>query len=201
MSTRERLNQIGPRISNSDFRSQTGIGNEIACYIFDYPPKDEEVVRTYLPVLMNHLQSEHPNETAFHLDLFDVLIEYLDQRKLLTQTLKMQGRKSDKEILKALRGPLSIERFRDYLQSQYELDKADMVLMSGVGRVWPMLRMHSLLNALHVPMETTPLILFYPGCFDGTSLSLFCNASEENTAPNQRPYYRAFTLVPGGPTT
>ena len=36
-----RLNQILPRITSADFLSSEGIGNEIACYIFDYPAEDE----------------------------------------------------------------------------------------------------------------------------------------------------------------
>ena len=200
MPTRERLNLIGPRISSPEFREQRGIGNEIACYIFDYPPEDELEVRSFLPVLLKHLRTDRPDASILHLDLFDVVLEYLEHRKLLAQALRMQGAKPDADLLKALRGALSVERLRDHIQSVHKLDAHDMVLMSGAGRVWPMIRMHSLLNALHVAMGTTPLLLFYPGCFDGTSLRLFGDVEQESTTPNPKPYYRAFTLVPGGPT-
>lgn len=198
--TRERLNLIGPRISSPEFRAQRGIGNEIACYIFDYPPEDELEVRAHLPALLKQLRSGGADDSILHLDLFDVVLEYLEHRKLLNQAMKMQGAKPDADLLKALRGALSVERLRDHIQAKHELTSRDMVLMSGVGRVWPMVRMHSLLNALHVAMGTTPLLLFYPGCFDGTSLRLFGDVEQESTTPNPKPYYRAFTLVPGGPT-
>ena len=198
--TRERLNLIGPRISSPEFRAQRGIGNEIACYIFDYPPEDELEVRAHLPALLKQLRSGGADDSILHLDLFDVVLEYLEHRKLLAQAMKMQGAKPDADLLKALRGALSVERLRDHIQAKHDLADRDMVLMSGVGRVWPMVRMHSLLNALHVAMGTTPLLLFYPGCFDGTSLRLFGDVKQESTTPNPKPYYRAFTLVPGGPT-
>ena len=35
----ERLNRILPRVISDDFLNASGIGNEIALYIFDYPPK------------------------------------------------------------------------------------------------------------------------------------------------------------------
>ena len=38
---RKRLNQILPCITSKSFLSSEGIGNEIACYIFDYPPEGE----------------------------------------------------------------------------------------------------------------------------------------------------------------
>ena len=37
----DRLNLILPHITSKAFLSSEGIGNEIACYIFDYPATDE----------------------------------------------------------------------------------------------------------------------------------------------------------------
>ena len=37
----ERLNKILARVISDEFLSGGGIGNEIAFYIFDYPPEDE----------------------------------------------------------------------------------------------------------------------------------------------------------------
>jgi hypothetical protein len=42
-----RLNQILPRVTSEDFLSSEGIGNEIACYIFDYPAQRELQVREH----------------------------------------------------------------------------------------------------------------------------------------------------------
>jgi len=47
----ERLNKIMPRIVSDEFLSGSGIGNEIAFYIFDYPPEDELRVRDFLRTL------------------------------------------------------------------------------------------------------------------------------------------------------
>ena len=55
--------------------------------------------------------------------------------------------------------------------------------------MWPLLRAHSLLNNLHAVMGKTPLVLFYPGRYDGHSLRLFGKIKGAN-------YYRAFRLVP-----
>ena len=65
----------------------------------------------------------------------------------------------------------------------------DMVFISGVGSVWPLLRAHSLLNSLHPLLDQTPLVLFYPGHYDGQTMSLFGKIPSNN-------YYRAFELVP-----
>ena len=39
-SLTERLNQILARVTSPAFLSGQGIGNEIACYIFDYPASE-----------------------------------------------------------------------------------------------------------------------------------------------------------------
>ena len=44
----DRLNKILPRLVSDDFLSGSGIGNEIAFYIFDYPPEDELRVRDHI---------------------------------------------------------------------------------------------------------------------------------------------------------
>ena len=68
------------------------------------------------------------------------------------------------------KGPLAAEKVRDFIADEYKPADYDLVLVSGVGSVWPMLRAHSLLNCLHTVMGKTPLVMFYPGRFDGTTL-------------------------------
>jgi hypothetical protein len=51
-----------------------------------------------------------------------------------------------------------------------------------------MLRTHTLLSALHPHMSHTPLLMLYPGVYDGQSLKLFNTLTDDN-------YYRAFRLV------
>ena len=65
----------------------------------------------------------------------------------------------------------------------------DLVIVSGIGSVWPLLRSHALLNNLQAVMGRTPLLMFFPGRYDGQSLRLFGKIKSNN-------YYRAFKLVP-----
>jgi len=58
------------------------------------------------------------------------------------------------------------------------------------------LRIHGLLNNLHTVLGTTPLVLFYPGRFDGASLRLFGELNADQDGPGKKPYYRAFILAP-----
>lgn len=192
----ERLNQILPRITSEDFLCSEGIGNEIACYIFDYAAADELKVRDHIAWMMGRMATHHSGLDVLHLDLFDVVIDYLKQRGLFEKALKMREAKGDSALLSTLKGPLAAEKIRDFIADQHQPQDKDLLLLSGVGSVWPMLRAHSLLNCLHTVMGQTPLVMFYPGSFDGTTLTLFGQIAARVPKPGGKPYYRAFTLVP-----
>ena len=191
-----RLEQILPRITSEEFLSGQGIGNEIACYIFDYSPADELEVRKHITWMTRRLETHHRDLRVKHLDLLDVVTDYLKQRKLFDKTLEMQATKGDAAVLRALKGPLSAEKIRDFIAKEHAPQDLDLLFLSGVGSVWPMLRAHSLLNCLHTVMGQVPLVMFYPGSFDGTTLRLFGQIATTTAKPGGKSYYRAFILVP-----
>ena len=63
-------------------------------------------------------------------------------------------------------------------------EQHDLVIVSGVGSVWPLLRSHTLLNNLHPIMGKTPLVMFYPGRYDGQSLRLVRQAEKHELLPS-----------------
>ena len=193
-----RLNQILPRVTSDAFLSSEGIGNEIACYIFDYKPEDELKVRDHLQWMMGRFASHHSALRVLHLDLLDVLIAYLESRGLFDKAIKMQASKGDVAVLSALEGPLAANKLCNFIAAEYRPTDHGLLLLSGVGSVWPMLRAHSLLSCLHTVMGQTPLVMFYPGSFDGTTLRLFGRIAAGVSKPGTKPYYRAFILVPRG---
>ncbi|MDN6298468.1 MAG: DUF1788 domain-containing protein [Halomonas sp.] len=186
---RDRLNQIPEKITSATFLSGQGLGNEIGFWIFDYPPEKELQVREYLTFLGGLLARQHAELKVDHVNLLSVLRDYLQERGFLDKAIAMQQKKGDAALTKALNGPLHMDKFVPYLTRHALSDDPDMVLISGVGSVWPLMRAHSLLNALHSRLGHKPLVLFYPGGYDGQQLTLF-----NRIASN--PYYRAFQLVP-----
>ena len=185
----DRLNQILPRITSDAFLSGSGIGNEIAFYIFDYPPEDELRVRDQIRTLLDHIPKKKHGLRVKHVDLFDFMLDYLKSRNLLDKALQMQREKGDEALKKALAGPLHETKIAGRFAEVAEPSEHDLVIVSGVGSVYPLLRSHSLLNNLQSVMGKTPLLLFYPGRYDGQSLRLFGKIKNNN-------YYRAFKLVP-----
>src|SRR5204862_3914116 len=91
----ERLNKILPRVTSDDFLSGSGIGNEIAFYIFDYPPEYELRVRDYVRTLLDHIPKQKHGLRVKHINLFDFVLDYLKGRKLLGKAIQMQQEKGN----------------------------------------------------------------------------------------------------------
>lgn len=185
----ERLNRILPKLVSDELLSGSGLGNEIGFYIFDYPAEDELRVREHIQFLLDHLPKRKPGLRVKHVNLFDLVIEYLKSRNLLKSAIEMQRTQGDEAVLKALSAPLHESRLAQVFSETVKPHENDLVLVSGVGTVWPLLRSHSLLNNLHPVMGNTPLVMFYPGKYDQLTLRLFGILESRN-------YYRAFELVP-----
>jgi hypothetical protein len=184
-----RLNQVLPRLLSSDVLDNRGAGGEIGFWIFDYPPEREMDMRLWLDdVIVPGIQKQRPDLRYVVIDLFQEVIALLQERKLLDKAYEMQLRKGDDALLASLRSVLKEDRLAARLVEKHDVDQLDLLIIRGVGAVYPMLRTHTLLSALHPHMRETPLLMFYPGRYDGLSLKLFNKLSDDN-------YYRAFRLV------
>ncbi len=188
-SFKHRLNQIVPRLLSKDLYEKSGLGGEIKFYIFDYPPEMELVVREHVDFVCKEVAKKKPNLILEHINLFRFLVEYLDGKKLLERSFKLQKEKGDDQLLIALKGTLSTDKLAPIFAEKALSRNPDVILVSGVGAAYPLLRSHSLLNNLHALIENTPLILFFPGIYDGQGLRLFGRLPETN-------YYRAFKFIP-----
>lgn len=185
----ERLNQILSKLTSKDLLTNQGLGNEIGFWIFDYPPEDEMTVRGFLQdVILPALDKHQPPLKVASVNLFDLVIGLLEERKLLDKAIEMQRTQGDAKTLESLRRVLKEDKLAERLVAQHNIAELDLLILWNVGAVYPMLRTHTLLSALHAHMKDTPLVMFYPGKYDGYSLRLFSRLKDDH-------YYRAFRLV------
>jgi hypothetical protein len=186
---RERLNRILPRITSADFLANKGLGNEIGFWVFDYPPEQEMAMRGFIAdILLPGLAKRQPVLRPAVVNLFELIVNLLEDRKLYDRVLSIQTDKGNDAALAALRPVLKEDKLAQRIASQIEFDQIDMLLLTGVGAAYPMLRSHTLLTALQPAMKDTPVVMFYPGRYDGFSLRLFDTLADDH-------YYRAFRLA------
>jgi hypothetical protein len=185
----ERLNQILPRLTSPELLKNQGLGNEIGFWIFDYPAEEEMAMRDFRrEVIEPNLKRLRPNLRFASIDLFDFVINYIEERGLLDKAFAKQLKEGDEALLGSLRPILKEDRLAPRLVEKTNIAELDLLILHGVGAVYPLLRTHTLLSALHPHMQDTPLLMLYPGVYDGTKLKLFNQLSDDN-------YYRAFSLV------
>lgn len=184
-----RLDEILPKIVGNDFRENRGLGNDIGFYIFDYDPEYELLVRDRIKFIKNKAKGAY-GLNIIEFDLYEIMIEILDSKGYLKKNFIMEEKKGSAYVFtatkKALRLTLDNDLLVQYISER--LDDSDIVFITGVGKAWPIIRSHTVLNNLHRVVEKQPLVMFFPGEYDGGSLMLFNYLKDDN-------YYRAFELI------
>ncbi len=187
----QRLEKVQDRLESDEFLTNKELGGEIGFYIFDYPAEHEIIVREHIDFLTKKLasRSEIKGKRFACINLYEMVVELLKSRNLLDRAYKMQFEKGDDALFKALKGPLEQNRFAEFIVKQANVLECDFIILHGLGSVWPIIRGHGLLNALHAKVGNVPTVMFYPGEYDGATLKPFGRIESNN-------YYRAFKLVP-----
>lgn len=182
----QRLGQIQERLESPEFLQNKELGGEIGFYIFDYAPEYELEVRDHIKILDKKLTNRGYKFAS--INLFDMIVKLLESRKLLDKAFKMQFAKGDDALFKALKGPLEQNRVAEFIVKEAQIENCDFIMLHGMGSVWPIVRGHGLLNALHAKVGDVPTVMFYPGEYDSAALKPFGRVESNN-------YYRAFKLA------
>ena len=185
-----RLSDLEQHLSNPSFLRGEGLGNELGFFIFDFEAKFAPRVEKHLTRLKPRLEREN-HLCVLELDLFKLVFEILEARGFLERAFALEKRQGGEALLRAVAPLLRPELLREQIVARLE-PLPDLVLLTGIGAVWPLLRSHSVLNNLHDVIDRRPLVMFFPGEYDGHELRLFGEFKDDN-------YYRAFPLLPRTP--
>jgi hypothetical protein len=184
---RERLDLIIPRIQETGFLEGRRLGNEISFYIFDYSPKDELLVRDYIKLIKREFDKVDSSIKIIEFDLYNLMLDLGKEMDIFEAIFEMEDAEGKDVLYNALEEfcadpSIFMEKIKD------ESDTHDLIFITGVGKVFPFLRSHTLLNNLMEKIHGKPLIMFYPGEYNELSLKLFGKLDDNN-------YYRAFRLI------
>ena len=182
-----RLEKIYKAITSEEFLKGKGLGNELNYYISDYPPQSELLVRRFTDnILIKKLKASNKGINPAVIDLYDILIEILESKKVLKAAIDMEKKSGQEGLLKAIKPILKPENFTTLMKGK--IKDCNLIILTGVGKLWPFVRSHVILNNLHVVLSDIPVILFFPGTYNKLELRLFGKLKDDN-------YYRAFKLV------
>ena len=183
-SVLDRLSSLEKNFTNEQFLTNRGLSNEVGIYIFAYDPKDEMAVQEFVKQ-----QKKRSNKSyrIIEFDLYKSFMEICDERKITKSIPSMQERKGSeylKEQLKKVASPEAFAKKMEYEPHQY----GDIIIITGVGAIYPFLRVHTFLESIQHMFEDVPVIVMYPGRYDGQTLVLFNKFFDAN-------HYRSFAIV------
>ena len=186
----ERLDKAEAMIKKPSFRKNKGLGNEVGYYIFDYPPEQELLVRERVEYIRKKNEQSDDEYRIVVFDLYEIIIEILKEKGYLEKCYEFEKKRGFDRITKAVGNMLRITA-KDSLIVNYIRERTPekaIVFLVGIGKCYPILRSHTVLNNLHQVIDNVPVVMFYPGKYDGQELILFGELKDDN-------YYRAFKLV------
>jgi len=180
----ERLDKVRTLIQESDFLESKGLSNEVNIRIFCYEAKDEMTIRHFV----NQVKADQTlNCHLIECNLYNTFLSICDDKRITKNIPRMEERKGKKFLLEQMHSIATETAFVEKIQ--YEPHKpGDVLLLTGVGEVFPFMRIHCLLEALQPHFSDIPILVLYPGTFDGHSVKLF-----NKLQPND--YYRAFNVI------
>lgn len=183
----QRLDAARKRFSDDDFLHNHGLGNEVALHIFQYHPKDEMIVRSFVADIKKDFDGKETSCRVIHFDLYDILLDICRERRILDRIAEMEQKRGSDFICEQIKNVAKPETFIQHMQYG-EHQQGDVLVLTGVGRVYPYMRSHNILNNIQHVFEDIPVVMFYPGRYDGQSLRLFDLFMDDH-------YYRAFNLI------
>lgn len=190
MEFNERLDKIWSRISDEDFLANRGVANEVRYYVFDYEPCDEMIIREKIKALKKQNNPESNGFQIIEFDLYDMIIEILEEKGYLDKCIKFEEQKGMEYLYTAATKMLRLTNDDNLIVNRIVENTPNnaVVFLTGVGKVFPFVRSHNVMNNLHQVLDNVPVVMFYPGTWNGQSLSLFGTITDGN-------YYRAFPLI------
>ena len=190
MEFQDRLDAIWNRISSREFLENKGVANEVRYYVFDYEACDEQIMRQKIKDLLARNNPETDGFQIVEYDIYKLILSILEERGYVDKCIRFEKEKGREYLYNAISKLLRLTTDNNLIVNRImeNAPENSVVFLTGIGKVYPFVRAHNVLNNLHQVFDKVPVIMFYPGNWNGQSLSLFGTISDGN-------YYRAFPLI------
>lgn len=182
------FDRLRKRFADNDFLNNRGLANEVGFYVYPYDASRELEVRQRTAELVAESQADNSPYRLVKRNLWQTLLAICEDKRILGKITALEEKRGSDALLRQLQKiatPEAYARAMDY--SPHETGR-DILIITGVGQVYPFVRAHSVLENAQSLFEDIPVVLMYPGRYDGQQLHLFDRISDGN-------YYRAFNIL------
>lgn len=172
------------KIVSPDFGQN--LGGELPLFIQPIPVCKQSELKGQTNRLVSRLAKK--DKHSIIIDLYELSICILEEEGVLQTLLEEEKELDEDAISSTMDSLLDIKEVVIPRISQIITDEnPDFAFITGVGRVYPFLRSHGVLNNIEELANNCNLVLFFPGEYNNLQLSLFGIISDEN-------YYRGHNL-------
>lgn len=186
MPTNDTINNIYDIVSNPRFINMEGLSGEIPFWVAPYDISKELKVESEIKHLVRKLKTSGFEPLC--IDLFELSCEIIEENIGMEELKQIELDLDKSFFLDALQSTINIhDRFIPAIGKKVKETNPNMLFLKGVGKVYPFIRSHIVLNNLQSEIKNIPTLMFYPGEYSGRSLRLFNLLEDDN-------YYRAFNI-------
>ena len=121
-------------------------------------------------------------------DLYEIFLSVLEDKRVLKAVPGLEEKRGKKYLLEQLQKVASPEAMLDKMDYSPHVKGQDILFLTGIGKVHPFMRSHKMLESMQHIFADIPIVMFYPGTYNGQTLELFGEFLDGN-------YYRAFELL------
>ncbi|MDF4351139.1 DUF1788 domain-containing protein [Vibrio parahaemolyticus] len=179
-------------LSSDLFIKMEGLNGDIPFHICPFEPSLQSEINVLVKQVKNYLRDAQVK--VLEVNLYDLVIDISRQEGDWEWLLENETTMSKEELKEELQGIIDTETvlIPAIVEKMAESD-FDVLMITGVGEVFPYIRSSSLLENLQIKAKDKPTLLFFPGKYKhslekGSSLILFGTLEDDK-------YYRAFNIL------
>ncbi|EAR55884.1 hypothetical protein SKA34_16985 [Photobacterium sp. SKA34] len=179
-------------LASDPFIKMEGLNGDIPFHICPFDPALQNDINLLIRQIKNYLIDAQVK--VLEINLYDLVIEIAKEEGDWEWLLENEVTMAKDVFKEQLQGiidtkPVLIPAIVDKMAEA----EFDLLLITGVGEVFPYVRSSNLLENLQIKAKEKPTLMFYPGQYKhsvekGTSLVLFGTLEDDK-------YYRAFNIL------
>lgn len=190
----ERFEHAFRVLSSTSFLAMEGLGNEVPYFILPYSPADEPQLAGERRRLLTRLRAS--GISVCDVDLWQLATQLWTETGQWKEILEAESSLSKDAFGEAVGNVISPGSYLSPCIAKIvagQEPQPQVLMLSNVGRLFPIVRSHTILNTLQPLLSDLPVVLVFPGSYrqsptQGSSLVLFDSLTDDD-------YYRAFDLL------
>lgn len=185
-STLRTFQHIHQVMSSDSFLKMDALNGELPFWIAPYEISSQDLVEQEIKNLQ--IKLDNAGIKTLLIDLFELSCSLIDDNIGLSEIFSLELETDKSDFKDAIQSIINIhERFIPAIVEQVDSIKPNILLIKGIGAVYPFIRSHIVLNNLQSAVQNIPTVMFFCGVYNGQSLNLFGTLKDDN-------YYRAFNI-------